>query len=124
MERTHGFRLYRQSAAPSQDARGAETGGWQELTTEDIGCLWQPSSGRLVRQIQGRKVEVLALLLFHPASLPEGVVVTQGDIVVMASGRTPAANYLVADVVGVGERTGTWDDEAMLTSTDVDPTGG
>lgn len=124
MERTHGFRLYRQSAAPDQDTRGAETGGWTELTTEDVPCLWQPSSGRISRKVEGRKVDVLALLLFHPASLPDGVVVSSGDIIVMTSGRTPAPNYLVADVVGVGERTGTWDDEAMLASTDVDPTGG
>lgn len=124
MKREHAFRLYRQDGAPSQDARGAESGGWQELTSDPVPCLWQPSSGRITRQLQGRKVEILAMLLFHPAGLPDDVLVSPGDIVAIVEGRAPAPYYLVADTVGVGERTGTWDDEALLSSTDVDPTDG
>ena len=123
MKRDHTFSLYRQSGTPAQDARGTETGGWTKIA-EAIPARIQPHRGRLERQLQGRKVRVSTLLMVHPRDLPSGVEMQAADIVVVASGRTVASRHLVVESVPIGELGQPWDDEVMLTDTDVDPSDG
>lgn len=123
MNRDHTFRLYRQSGTPTQDARGAETGGWTKIA-EGVPALVQAYRGRLERQVQGQKVQVTALLMLDPDDLPADVTIAAADIVVITKGRSVAPRYMVAEALPIGERGDTWCDEAMLADTDVDPTDG
>lgn len=124
MRRTHAFDLYRRSDTPSQDARGRETGGYTKVSSSAVPSILQQTSGRLVRKVQGRDLAVVALLLFHPGALPSTIQITAGDIVVITDGRAPESRYLVVESLGIAERDGRWDDEAMLANTDIDPTDG